>query len=239
MSTLAVRDLIPVRGKDLEQCLLTAQVVFKQWVQDWLPADAGWQPDLAASCCTESAMDAQALELTSDPYAVRSRLADLLVGRERGQALSESDWAVQSAAAALNDLNARMQAQTHRMCVASADADLRQLSGVVLVRERRLGLAWMWQSPATVAAQPGTVDDITRCVQAQRVQLVAGLGEVEIAVSDLLALQTGDVIRFPASLKSPVPLSIRAGDQLKQAPLSAQLGARQGHVAIKLHPHQS
>lgn len=239
MSTPAVRDLILVRDKDREQCQQTVQAVLKQWAGDWLPADADWQADVQVSCCTESAMVGQVPEWTLDPLTVRARLAALLVGRERGQALSESDWALQSAAAALSDLDIRMQTQGHCLQVAGVDADLRKLSGVIVAREQTLGLAWAWQSSAAAAGKPGAVDDITSCVHAQRVKLVVGLGEVEIAVSDLLALQVGDVIRFPAPLKSPVPLSIGAADQLKLAPLSAQLGARHGHVAIKLHPQQS
>lgn len=234
-TTQQVRDLILVRVKDREQCLQAAKDVLKQWAEDWLPANAGWQPDVQVSCCTESGMDDVPADLAHGLPLAKTRLAALLVGRERGQPLSEADWALQSAAAALSDLNSRMQSQAKCLQVDGSKPDLRKLSGGIVAKEQSLGLVWAWQSPAAVAAKPGAIDGVTSSVQKQRVKLAAGLGEVEIAVSDLLALQVGDVIRFPALLKSLVPLSIGAADQFTSAPVSAQLGARHGHVAIKLN----
>lgn len=252
-SETIVRDLAPVRSQELAQRERSARDVLKAWAADWLPADAGWQPEVQAVCSTESAIETptdsgsgawQGHGKASSAWAGASdlasaRLAALMSGRERtSPALPETDWAWQAAGNALADLHARMlggEPTTGAMTANDGGPDLRRLSGVTVVKEASLGLSWAWAAVPPETGKPVTaVQALTDSLKTQRVQVAVGLGEVDITMSDLLALQIGDVIRFPALLKSPVPLSIGAGEQGAKQAGQVQLGQQGGHVAVKL-----
>ena len=234
MSTEQVRDLILVPEALRSQREQAALAVLRDWAAEWIPSDANWQASLQTVCSTELAIDAGAHEFAQASSAAQARLAAMMIGRERGQALPESDWAWQSAATALDALQARMAALAPGFCAAGSQPDLRKLSGIVVVKELGLGLSWAWSTKEPEPSKPGHVSAVSACLAQQPVSLAVGLGEVEIAVSDLLALQIGDVIRFPSLLKSPVPLSIGTRGDAKLSPLSAKLGEHDGHVAIQL-----
>jgi flagellar motor switch protein FliM len=123
----------------------------------------------------------------------------------------------------------------------TAGPDLEMLSGVLLVVERRLGLCWAFlpsssndANSASAAAKraPERLSTVLSGVTSHRLRLGVGLGDVEIQVSDLLALQPGDVIRFPSQLQGSVPVSVAITGKVTQAAL-AQLGQQDGHLAVK------
>ncbi len=234
MNTATVRDLIPVRDRDVQQRLQEAAAVVQAWAAQWLPAEAAWQPQLAVGCSTAAPLTDVPPVWAHACDAARARLAALLVGRAPGLPLSDDDWASQAAGSALADLHARMSAKAWGLAQEGRAPDLRKLSGAIVVTESSLGLHWVWQSSPVTPPQSGQTAALTDCVKTQQVRLSAGLGEVEIAVADLLALQMGDVIRFPALLKAPVPLALGTDGEMKASPLSAQLGEWHGRVAIKL-----
>lgn len=234
MSTEQVRDLILVPEGLRLQREQAAVAVLRDWAAEWIPGDANWQASVQSVCATEAAVDAAAHDFAPASDAAKARLAALMIGRERGQALPDSDWALQSAAAALESLQTRMAAVAPGFAAPGQQPDLRKLSGVIVVKEQSLGLSWAWATPVAEPAKPGSVSAVSSFLAQQGVALAVGLGEVEIAVADLLALQIGDVIRFPSLLKSPVPLSIGTPGQTKLSPLRAKLGERDGHVAIQL-----
>lgn len=237
-----VRDLTLVREREREFRLQQVGEALQAWALDWLPAAQGWQPELSVQCTT-----AQAIELDGGCWqgstwyssSFGAQLAPRLINRDGGLPMPESDWAWAAAMAALADLDARL-APTGALASTSS---LARFSGEVLVRECSLGLAWVWQEsakgltpPSDFQAKANVVEPVSAGLRTQAVQVAVGLGAVEIAVSDLMALQLGDVIRFPALLAEPLPVSIGPSGHEGQSgkpPAHAQLGQRQGRVAIK------
>lgn len=254
MSAAEVRDLVLVRDADRQKQEQFVGDTLKAWATAWIPAQAGWKPKLETACSTEQALDAGTLNWSahgvagiasgtargwsSQPADAVARLAALLVERESTAPLADTDWALKAAASALRDLHVRMLGAAANAEITSSP-DCRLLGGTVLVRERNLDLAWAWPVPAAAsiskasAAAPATLAAVTQGVASQQVKLSAGLGEVEIELAELLALQIGDVIRFPTLLKGAVPVSIAQSAQTGPA-LQAKLGQREGHVALKL-----
>lgn len=255
MSAVLTRDLFLVRDQERQALKERTREALLAWAKEWLPNAGAWSPALEVSCSTESQAEspsgtwlafgkaggqkAEAWSQVSE--AAQARLASLLVARESTAPLAETDWAVQAASAALVDLHGRLLG-----AVVTADADqpdLKPLSGAIVVREKTLGATWVWSRGAYASAKAATsalaakgapgVAALTDGLGQQRVVVSAGLGEVEIPVADLLALQIGDVIRFPATLKGQVPLSIGSSDERQHA-AQVQLGQLDGHVAVKL-----
>ncbi|MGC4061433.1 MAG: FliM/FliN family flagellar motor C-terminal domain-containing protein [Aquabacterium sp.] len=254
MSAESTRDLFLVRDEERQAVQTRVRDALLAWAKEWVPQAATWVPALDVSCATESeiglptaawqargrAASASAGSWAQVGDAARRRLASMLVGRESTSPLADADWAVQAAAAAWDDLNTRLLGTA--MEADAAQPDLARLSGAIVVRETSLDVAWVWARSAY--AQPaGTganvikatagVAALTGSLGAQSVPVRAGLGEVDIAMADLLALQVGDVIRFPIALEGLVPLHI--GAQAGTPPAAqAQLGQMDGHVAVKL-----
>jgi flagellar motor switch/type III secretory pathway protein FliN len=232
-----VRDLVPVRSQDLAQLERHARDVLKAWAADWLPVDAAWQPEVRAMCCTESTFDT-GHETGAWQAHDETRVAAMMNGRERtAPAMPEADWTRQAAGHSLADLHVRMLGGELAADSQGAESgpDLRQLSGVRVVTEASLGLSWAWAARPTEPGKPTTeVEALSASLSTQRVQLAVGLGEVDITMSDLLALQIGDVIRFPAMLKLPVPFSVGTESRSAKPAGQVQLGQLDGHVAVKL-----
>lgn len=253
-----VRDLFLVRDAERQQREHEVQEAVKKWAAGWMPASAAWSPKLDVACSTEAALALEAMSWRQHGSALAGeasrrwsaqeagsvqRLAALMAGREGGMPLTEGDWSHQAAQTALQELHTAILGAVHGAAQATAgrdDAqpDVRRLSGAVLVRERSLGLAWVWQP---VAAQPKSVGaaplaPLTASLAGQSVRVGVDLGEVEIEVGELLALQAGDVIRFPVGLKGPMPVHVGStpASARDRAALHGQLGQVQGHVAIQL-----
>lgn len=254
MNDQKIRDLFLVREGERQALERKAREVVKAWASEWLPDTTTWAPQLETACATEASLhaphdnwfaqgaagvhEAQAWSAAVSDATV-PRLAAMLLGRESHTPLSDTDWAMQSAKVALNDLHARMLGAP--LTGSASKPDLQRLSGAVMVCERSLGLTWVWSrsayapmaNKATALPPAQATAALTAGLGAQRVQVSAGLGEVEIDMSELMALQMGDVIRFPSKLKGPILVDIGAPGHAKHA-AQAQLGQRDGHVAIKL-----
>lgn len=254
MTAALVREVHLPREQEL--LLLEQRVldVMAAWARDWLPAADLWTPQVSVSM--EPAAETsdvpwrafskggglKAQAWASDSDRTKARLAALLVERESTDPLPPSDWAVSAALAALDELNVRLLGSP--LSADQAQPDLRAWSGVLLVREESLSLCWAFAPEAyagdrpTVPAAPAAIQPLTLGLSRQKVQLSVGLGDVEIAVADLMALQTGDVIRFPALLKGSVPVSIELqGEETQIA--QAQLGQQGGRVAVRLLSKQT
>jgi Type III flagellar switch regulator (C-ring) FliN C-term len=259
MNAVTVRDLHLIRESDKVAIQQRVTTSLKAWWQQWLPSGADDSLVLEAAAfdqlacdwlhgkcnwrarCQSDADDAIAWSATQD--GAIERLASLLLGRESTRALSDKDWAMAAAADALRALDDAILGGCDKK--ADCPPDLGALSGVLLVLERRLGLCWAFSpeamSPAGVSKVPPVykpVEPLLEGVSAQPIQVSVGLGEVDIQVSDLVALQPGDVIRFPSQLQGAVLVSIGAAGQTALA-AQAQLGQQDGHLAVKLlakHP---
>jgi hypothetical protein len=257
-----IRDLYLVRDKDLDQLESKAREALTAWARDWLPGAPKWAPVLEALATNSSALQApqcmgwhgfargmaqHATMWAAQSEATLARLAAQLVGRQSTAPMADADWALQAAATAVDDLHARLLGQP--LPADTALPELQALSGAVLLHETSLGLNWIWAASAhaghkstglATAANISTVhlQPISSGLASQAVLLTVGLGEVEIPMADLVALQTGDVIRFPALLKGSVPVAFGPGGA--EIPTAqAQLGQRDGHVAVKLVSKQT
>jgi flagellar motor switch protein FliM len=124
--------------------------------------------------------------------------------------------------------------------------NVRPFAGTLVIHELQLGLYWAWSSASlqalhpfrssTVASGSAAVTSIAPLLKAIKTKglcLQASLGEVEISISDLVALRPGDVVRFPASITSGIRLAIEAGSGNQDAVI-AQLGQMDGYTAVRV-----
>ncbi len=249
MSTLEVRDLILVEQAALQTLAERGNAVLLAWAADWLaPGLCDWQPDVSVDCSNVAALDLPESEwLSTSPQAagsrtawamaaspvVKAKLAGILLGQLSGGVATLGDWAIQTAEDALHDLNLRMLGA--EVEAGGSQPDLTLYSGVTLLQDRKLGLSWVW---APVRHQfnptPEALTPLNRGLRGQKVCLIAGLGEVEVSVAELLALQPGDVLCFPDALHGPVHWSIEHATVPVPRSARADLGQVDGHVAIRL-----
>lgn len=171
-----------------------------------------------------------------------------LVRRTGGTFSHEGDWALTAASAALDDLATRWwpaaepsSASDGQICLEDA---LHPLLGSVLVSVPAWGVHWLippactraWSS-ATSGVTPKTaepVDALMAVLEPCGVALQLGIGHVDIAVGDLLELHVGDVVRFPALLKDPLPLLASKPDGQSDELMQGRLGHRDGRLAVQL-----
>ncbi|RZL01580.1 MAG: FliM/FliN family flagellar motor switch protein [Rubrivivax sp.] len=258
MSTPVTRDLTLLRDAEsalVQQALTPA---WRQWAQDWgleLPADAALVASPANAASGDlAAASWQALPSTQAawvhmPAGWRTSLAAELIGRTAKAPLPEDDLSLTVADKALADLLQRwgqvLPAQAIAPGVPQAQARPEQAwlpyAGAVLLTDPRSGLYCLLgrdayrallpkpKASAAASAPVGLLGILAR----HHLPVSLGLGEVEIPVSDLLGLQTGDVIQFPVRLSDELPLTV-AADVRPVPALNCQLGQRDGRLAIKV-----
>lgn len=250
MSQPSVRDLRLVSERTQSDLLDTVRMAWSKWAADCLPASIDWRPAFEMQCVAEAGLTlppgsagdwqahgAQGLVGWSQ-WSERSRqqLAARLVQRSTSAApLPEGDWALAAADQAWRALNERLLGPAiQEPGDASASPDTRPWSGVVFVSEPVLEARWAWLMPARASTvQPGApiAHSVLDCVAHRSLRLQAELGEVDITLADLLALQVGDVVRFPASTAQGVPFHL--GEAARVAG-RGQLGLVDGHLALRL-----
>jgi flagellar motor switch/type III secretory pathway protein FliN len=257
MSTPLIRDLALPRDAELALVQQALSQPWRQWAEAWgleLPADATLVVSRANLESTDADADLAALDWqagpssaawTHVPTAWRARLAAELVGRSSKAPLPEGDLSLAVADRALADLRQRwreaLPAQQGQGLQASLAQAWLPYSGALVVTDPGSGLRCLLvheayrallpqaKAPATTSAPTGLLSVLAR----HRLPITLGLGEVEIPVSDLLGLQTGDVIQFPIRLSDELPLTLAA--DVRPAPaLNCQLGQLEGHLAIKV-----
>ncbi len=260
MSQPAVRDLRLVSERTRSDLLDTAHQAWSTWAAECLPAATSWSPTFEVQGVDEAGLvlasgdwqahGAQSLAGWSQwSERGRQQLAARLVQRHASAApLPEGDWALAAADRAWSLLTEQLLGPVLPAPDASeASPDTRPWSGVVFISEPVLEARWAWRLPARVpSAQPAaaTGRSILDCVGHRSLRLQAELGEVDITLADLLALQAGDVVRFPASTGQGVPFTLGQGDQ-NAGPATgrvagrAQLGQIDGHLALRLSPSSS
>ncbi|MDO9005731.1 MAG: FliM/FliN family flagellar motor C-terminal domain-containing protein [Aquabacterium sp.] len=258
MSQAEIRDLALVRDNELGLVQQALTSPWRDWAHAWgldLPVDA----TLVASAVSggESLADPagltwQAVSTTPPSLAAwvhvpsgwRSKLAAQLVGRSTKSPMPDEDFALAAADRALADLLQRwrqaLPEPTASLDAATPEQALSTYSGALLLTEPRSGLLCLLgrsayrallPKAATPVATPAT--GLLPTLAQHRLPVTLGLGEVEIPMSDLLGLQTGDVIQFPTRLSDDLPLTLAAS--VAPAPaLRCQLGQLEGHLAIKV-----
>lgn len=255
MSQPAVRDLRLVSDRALADLLDTVRLAWSSWAAECLPASTNWSPTFETQVVAEAGL-AQPGGTAGEWWCHgapgltgwsqwtdrgRQQLAARLVQRHASAvALPEGDWALAAADRAWQALNERLLGPAMPVRDASdACPDSRPWSGVVFVSEPTLEARWAWRLPArSSAAQPAA--PITRsaldCVAHRSLRLQAHLGEVDITLADLLALQVGDVVRFPATDREGVPFQLGEAERFAGR---GQLGLIDGRLALRLSPPSS
>lgn len=253
MSQPAVRDLRLVSERTRSELLETVRLAWSSWAATCLPSAATWTPTFEVQTVDEIALQPPAGpagdwlahgEPTLTGWSQwsergRQQLAARLVQRApSAPALPEGDWALAAADRAWTLLNEQLLGPTaHVADEANAHPDTRPWSGVVFVSEPVLDARWAWRLPA-VAPRSELVPigrSVIDCVSHRSLRLHAHLGEVDITLADLLALQVGDVVRFPAGTGQGVPFTLGQGDpNAGRVAGRAQLGQISGHLALRL-----
>jgi flagellar motor switch/type III secretory pathway protein FliN len=255
MSNATVRDLrlVPESVKASIQERLNGALM--DWWQTWLPLGVHQLPEVEFSVFEDIACDWVTCDLkwqarrsagvdgvmgwSASQTGAAQRLCAWLLGKDTHEP-SEGDVAMSAALHAIEELNEIILGgcDSH----AAVSPDLQVLSGVLHVVERRLGLCWAIVpgsfrtdrlATAAVSKAPEQLRSVVDGVTNQHIQVSVGLGDVDIQLSDLLALQAGDVIRFPSQLQGSVPVSVSASGKVTQA-ASGQLGQQDGHLVVKL-----
>lgn len=255
MSQPDVRDLRLVSDRAQADLLDTVRLAWSNWAAECLPASTAWSPVFETQAVAEAGLtqpDGTAGEwqahgapgLTGwSQWSERGRqqLAARLVLRHASAApLPEGDWALAAADQAWQTLNERLLGPALQApAETDASPDARAWSGVVFVSEPTLEARWAWRLPVrSPAAQPAApiARSALDCVAHRSLRLQAELGEVDITLADLLALQVGDVVRFPANADQGVPFKL--GEAARVAG-RGQLGLIDGHLALRLSPSSS
>lgn len=247
MSQPDVRDLRLVSERTRSALLETVRLAWSDWAADCLPAASTWAPTFEVRSVAEAGLAMPAGDwrahgtqgLTGWSQWTehgRQQLAARLVQRAASAApLPEGDWALHAADQAWAALNERLLGPVLTGAdEATAGPDTRPWSGVVFIEEPVLEARWAWRLPARPASsQPSAATErpVITCVAQRTLRLQAELGEVDINLADLLALQIGDVVRFPAGASQGVPFTL--GEAARVAG-RGQLGLVDGHLALRL-----
>lgn len=170
-------------------------------------------------------------------------LARLLSGAPDKVRFPAGDWTLQAAAKALTELNQALTDMAVVGPVPSIDEVQKPLSGAVRLTSAQLGRTWLFSRDVTkellgaaeVKSHPVALRPVLSTVSREPVQIQLGLGQVEIALSDLQSLQVGDVVRFPTELKRALPLAVSAnGQPAIECDVFAALGQSDGHLTIQI-----
>lgn len=170
-------------------------------------------------------------------------LARLLSGVTDKVRFPAGDWTLQAAAKALTELNQSLADVAVVGSVPSIDEVQKPLSGAVQLTSAQLGRTWLfardvvkeWLGATEVKSQHVALRPVLSTVAREPVQIQLGLGQVEIALSDLQSLQIGDVVRFPTELKRALPLAVSTnGQPAIECDVFAALGQSDGNLAIQI-----
>lgn len=249
MSQTAARDLRLVSDRNRSDLLDTVRKGWSNWAANCLPSATTWTPMFEVQAVAETALPLpagasgdwqahgeQALTGWSQwSEQGRQQLAARLVRRApSAPALPEGDWALAAADRAWTALSEQLLGPAMAAPnVSDASPDTRAWSGVVFISEPVLDARWVWRLPVRPTAESGAAigRSVLDCVNHRSLRLQAELGEVDITLADLLALQVGDVVRFPAKAGQGVPFKL--GDAERVAG-HGQLGLIDGHLALRL-----
>lgn len=204
-----------------------------------LPDPSVWRTSGAASSLWRHAADASV-----------QAFARQLVRRASGPFPGDGDWALGAARAALADLEVRWTGAVATAkpiagdVVPLADA-LHPALGGVLASVPALGIHWLlspalyraWLPAGDAKAQPlpaPIAGKLAEVLKPGALSLELGIGHVDIAVTDLLELRVGDVVRFPTRLDEPLPLVAPKADGQRDELMRARLGHREGRLAVQV-----
>lgn len=252
----AVRDIVLVREVQRTALAGALRAVAEAWAADWGATPPGaepaatdpqgpqrdaanWRPALAGSTA------AVWTHVTED---AASRLAAGLLQRPAGDGrLPAQDWSVAAAREALDDLQRRVAARfapaapkpyaDHAQALSDC---LAPQGGGLVIGLYAWDVQWLFAPEAHAALAPAPqgaaqlppLAALTGVLAARKVPAQLGLGEVEVALQDLLALQVGDVVRFAQKLADPLPVTVGAATQ--ETALLAHLGQQQGRLALSV-----
>ena len=249
MNQPVVRDLRLVSEHTRSGLLETVRQAWSEWAADCLPASSSWVPTfemriVADTGLTMSPGDWQ-VHGTQDVIGWsqwteqgRQQLAARMVQRATSAApLPEGDWALHAADEAWCALNARLLGPvTVAADEVAASPDVRAWSGVAFIEEPVLEARWAWRLPIHApTSKPGATvgRSVMECLLQRTLHLQAELDEVDITLADLLALQVGDVVRFPAGANQGVPFTLGEASRVVGR---GQLGLIDGRLALRLSP---
>lgn len=249
MSQPAVRDLRLVSDRTRSDLLDTVRMAWSRWAANCLPGAATWAPTFDVQHVAETPLPLSSGNWQAHgEHAVagwsqwsergRQHLAARLVQRApSAPCLPDSDWALTAADRAWAALNEQLLGPPlHSPDGLDASPDTRPWSGLVFVSEPVLETRWALRLPAlsslSAAAQPGAAigRSVIDCVSHRSLRLQVELGEVDITLADLLALQIGDVVRFPAGHGQGVPFRLGGTSRIAG---HGQLGLIDGHLALR------
>lgn len=255
MNSPVVRDLRWVSDRQRSETLERVREGWESWFAECLPQGQGdrWQPAFELNVAAESAVPLRAAPWQAHGTSGvglptgwsqwsecgRQHLASRLLGRATSTAaLPEHDWALRAADEAWQRLTNALLGP--RLVTVAADCDApddQPWSGVLFITEPSLGACWAWR-PAPVVARDGAPlqQPMLACLRQRTVKLQAQLGDVDINLGDLLALQVGDVVRFPATGKAGVPFKLNANPRIAGF---AEIGQADGHLALRMSPSSS
>ncbi|TAK75805.1 MAG: hypothetical protein EPO12_17990 [Aquabacterium sp.] len=248
----ASRDIVLVREAQRAALADALQEVVRGWSADWgaTPAQpavrdpegaqreaAHWRP------ADDGSAAAVWTAVTDDAAALLG--AELLQRPACDGRLPQQDWALAAARGALQDLQQRIAA-----CFAPAaprpyadssltlSDSLAPHGGALVAGLPAWGVEWLFAPEAYAALAPAPqgaaglppLSELGSVLAARKVPVHMGLGEVEVALQDLMALQFGDVVRFPQRLADPLPVTV--GVPTQETALLCHLGQRQGRLAL-------
>lgn len=256
MSMQAVRDLVFHGHADKKAFGRGLSSVVLDWLSHWGASDLS-RPDLGDMV---NVRDAQATDFCEPWKALHREakglwvmygsdsealLRPLLLGMADQAAPPHgsegADWALDVLAMANKDLEERLSAHVGRSQAIQGDVFLEDAgqayAGCVVVAMSSLGFRLLidgrWLPRGHHQKAGLSTDDIvllSTALGARAVNLALNLGETHITVEELLVLREGDVVRFPALLRDPLPLAVAGQASI----LLAQPGAHEGRWAMKL-----
>lgn len=249
MSRPVVRDLRLVSASSRARLLDTVRQAWSDWSAGCLPTTSSWVPTFEMRVVAETGLTMplgdwqvhgtqEVIGWSQWTEQGRQQLAARMVQRATSAApLSESDWALHAADEAWRALNARLLGPVMATtCENSTRPDGRAWSGVVFIEEPVLGARWAWRLSAHAQAPKPDASvgrSVITCLLQRTLHLQAELDEVDITLADLLTLQVGDVVRFPAAANQGVPFTF---GETSRAAGRGQLGLIDGHLALRLSP---
>lgn len=256
MSTAVVRDLRLVSDRALADVINSSRLAWASWVTECFSAEHSWEPSFDVQHAAETTLALpegawQAHGEHGEPSPVgwslwsergRQQLAARLVQRASPTAaLLENDWALAAADLAWARLTEKLLGPLiSQPNHALAKPDGRAWSATVLISEPSLDAHWALCLPPTLEPVAPSIAEtqcsVLDCVGQRSLRIHVDLGEVDITLADLLALQVGDVVRFPAVHGQGVPF--RLGETNRIAGLG-QLGLIDGHLALRLSSSSS
>lgn len=173
-----------------------------------------------------------------------------LVRRASGPFSGDGDWALGAARAALADLEVRWTGAVATAKPVASDAvplanALHPALGGVLVSVPALGIHWLlapalyraWLPARDIKAQPLAAPvggQLAEVLKPGALSLELGIGHVDIAVTDLLELRVGDVVRFPTRLDEALPVVVPKPDGQRDELMRGRLGHRDGRLAVQV-----